>query len=66
MGEMLPIQVSDTAATGQDGLFLELVAATSVRECNIQDARGGGLWHYTFQYIIMYCLALYNIALHFD
>ena len=30
----------------QDGLSLEFVAATAVRECNIQDARGGGLCWY--------------------
>ena len=30
-----PIHVSDTATYSQDG---------SARECNIQDARGGGLW----------------------
>ena len=44
MGEMLPIHVSDTPAASQDGLSLEFVAATMGRECNIQDARGGGLW----------------------
>ena len=31
-------------ATSQDGLSLEFIAATAGRECNIQDARGGGLW----------------------
>ena len=31
-------------ATSQDGLSLEFFAATAGRECNIQDARGGGLW----------------------
>ena len=30
-------------AQSQDGLSLEFVAATVGRECNIQDARGGGL-----------------------
>ena len=30
-------------STSQDGLDLEFVSATAVRECNIQDARGGGL-----------------------
>jgi hypothetical protein len=40
----LPIHVSDTAANSQDGSSLEFVAAATARECNIQDARGGGLW----------------------
>ena len=31
-------------ATSQDGLSLEFVAATTGKEWNIQDARGGGLW----------------------
>ena len=31
-------------ATSQDGLSLDSVAATAGRECNIQDARGSGLW----------------------
>ena len=31
-------------ATSQDGSSLEFVAATEGRECNIQDARGRGLW----------------------
>ena len=30
-------------STSQDGLTLEFVAATAGRECNIHDARGGGL-----------------------
>ena len=39
----LPIHVSDTAANSHDGSSLEFVAAATARECNIQDARGGGL-----------------------
>ena len=39
----LLIHVSDTAANNQDGSSLEFVAAAAARECNIQDARGGGL-----------------------
>ena len=31
-------------STSQDGLSLEFVSAIAGRECNIQDARGGGLW----------------------
>ena len=31
-------------ANSQDGSSLEFVAATAARECNIQDARGRGLW----------------------
>ena len=40
----LLILVSETAVTSQDGSSLEFVAATAARECNIQNARGGGLW----------------------
>ena len=40
---MLLLNLSDTAATSQDGSSLEFVAATAGRECNIQDARGRGL-----------------------
>ena len=40
---MLPIHVSDTAANSKDGSYLEFVTAAAARECNIQDARGGGL-----------------------
>ena len=41
--------VSDTAANSQDGSSLEFVAAAAARECNIQDARGGGLcWRLLF------------------
>ena len=36
---ILPIHVSDTAVTNQDGSYLEFVAVTVGRECNIQDAR---------------------------
>ena len=32
-------------ATSQDGSSLEFVAATAGKECNIQNARGRGLWH---------------------
>ena len=31
-------------ATSQNGSSIEFVAATKGRECNIQGARGGGLW----------------------
>ena len=31
-------------STSQDGLSIEFVPATADKECNIQDARGGGLW----------------------
>ena len=39
----LAIHVLDTAANSQDGSSLEFVAATTARECKIQDARGTGL-----------------------
>ena len=41
--EMLPITFQTLHATSQDGLSLEIVAATAGGECNIQDVRGGGL-----------------------
>ena len=44
VGTRLPIHVSDTAAISQDGSSLEFFAAAAARECNIPDARGGGLW----------------------
>ena len=40
----LPIHVSDTAANSLDGSSLEFVAAAAARECDIQDARGRGLY----------------------
>ena len=36
--------LSDTAATSQDGSSLEFVAAITGRQCYIQDASGRGLW----------------------
>ena len=39
----LPIHVLDTAASSQDGLSLKFVVAAAAKECNIQEARGGGL-----------------------
>ena len=42
-GPWLPIQISDTVPNSKDGSSLEFVAAAAARECNIQDARGGGL-----------------------
>ena len=36
---MLPIYISDTVSTSQDGSSLEFVAATAGREFYIQDAR---------------------------
>ena len=44
-GSRLPLHVPDTAANIQDGSPLEFVATAAARECNIQDARGRGLWH---------------------
>ena len=41
---MLPLNLSDTAATGQDGSSLEFIAAIASRQCYIQDASGRGLW----------------------
>ena len=40
---MLPLNLSDTAATSQDGSSLELIAAIACRRCYIQDASGRGL-----------------------
>ena len=41
---MLPFNLSDTAATSQDGSSLEFIAAIAGRQCYIQDASGRGLW----------------------
>ena len=40
---MLPLNLSDTAATSQDGSSLEFIAAIVGRQCYIQDASGRGL-----------------------
>ena len=40
---MLPLNLSDTAATGQDGSSLEFIAAIAGRQCYIQDASVRGL-----------------------
>ena len=40
---MLPLNLSDTAATSQDGSSLEFIAAIANRQCYIQDASGRGL-----------------------
>ena len=37
---MLPLNLSDTAATSQDGSSLEYIAAIAGRQCYIQDASG--------------------------
>ena len=43
-GEHCPFMFQTLHATVQDGLSLEFATATASRECNIQDARGRGLW----------------------
>ena len=40
---MLPLNLSDTAATGQDGFSLKFIAAIAGRQCCIQDGSGRGL-----------------------
>ena len=40
---MLILNLSDTAATSQDGLSLEFIAAIAGRQCYFQDASGRGL-----------------------
>ena len=40
---MLPLNLSDTAATSQDGSSLEFNAATAGRQCYIQDASDRGM-----------------------
>ena len=42
---MLPLNLSDTAATSQDGSSLEFIAAIAGRQCYIQDAIGRWLWY---------------------
>ena len=46
---MLPLNLSDTAATSQDGSSLEFIAAIAGRQCYIQDASGRGLCHLNSQ-----------------
>ena len=41
---MLALNLSDTAATSQDGSSLEFIAAIAGKQCYIQDASGRGLW----------------------
>ena len=45
-------------ATSQDDLSLEFVAAIAGRECNIQDARGGGLC------IVYICVDKCSVVIH--
>ena len=40
---MLPLDLSDTAATSQDGSSLEFIAAIAGKPSAIQDASGRGL-----------------------
>ena len=40
---VLPLNLSDTVATSQDGSSLEFIAAIAGRHCYIQDASGWGL-----------------------
>ena len=40
---MLPFNLSDTAATSQDGSSLEFITPITGRQCYIQDASGRGL-----------------------
>ena len=40
---MLPLNLSDTAATSKDGSSLEFIATIAGRQCYIQDASGRGL-----------------------
>ena len=41
---MLPLNLSDTAATSQDGSSLDFIAAIADRHCYILDASGRRLW----------------------
>ena len=40
---VLPLNLSDTAATSQDGSYLDLIAAIAGRQCYIHNASGRGL-----------------------
>ena len=40
---MLPLNLSDTAETSQDGSLLEFIVAIIGKQCYIQDAIGRGL-----------------------
>ena len=44
MSSVLPLNLSDTAATSQDGSSLEIIAAIAGRQCHIQDESGTRLW----------------------
>ena len=41
---VLPLNLSDTAATSQDGSSLDFIAAIAGRQGYIQDSSGRGLW----------------------
>ena len=41
--QRMPLNLSDTASTSQDGSSPEFVAAIAVRQCYIQDVSGRGL-----------------------
>ena len=53
---MLPLNLSDTAATSQDGSSLEFIAAIVGRQCYIQDASGRGLWPVSSRFQIVLAL----------
>ena len=56
---MLPLNLSDTAATSQDGSALEFIAAIVGRQSYIQDASGRGLW----QGSVMLSVQIFMIAI---
>ena len=62
---MLPPNLSDTAATSQDGLSQEFIAAIAGRQCYIQDATGRGLctWHGIFSFFSFIVLPLLLLVL---
>ena len=60
---MLPLSLSDTAATNQDGSSLEFIAAIGGRQCYIQDASGRGLCQVTVYIFIQAALQSVTVLL---
>ena len=46
---VLPLNLSDTATTSQNGWFLEFITAIAGRQCYIQDASGRGLCNFSYK-----------------
>ena len=60
---MLLLNLSDTAATSQDGLSLEFIAAIAGRQCYIQNAIGRGLCLPGRTILKVYLLEIENVCI---